>query len=303
MMEHSGDIEFFAQVSELSERETAALWEILADDGLASLAEIIARDCFFPGEEPEPHAFPESSDLSRVWFAAAFLSFGKSRNRYRALRFPDKVWRDSMTDLKVWLRNEERNRGVIGLGPLARSWEATIYQGNVTRHGRLECNTECHYEHEPLRNERGQVILEPDDAVINLHIPEDGPLDLAECSASLRRIARFFAQCRPGYPWKGFLCESWLLDRQLLAMLPPGSRIAAFQALGQHYIMHPTDSTLFRIFGTADPFAIANPTTLQRNAARFLKAGGQFIEEGMFIPRAAIEAVDFDLTALLVPIV
>ncbi len=298
-----GDMEFFAQVSELSARESDALRTIIADRSVMAMAETIAEECFFPGNAPAPHVFPESADLSRAWFAAAFLSFKASRDHYRSLGFPDEVWRDTMTDLKVWLRNEERNRGVIGLGPLARSWEPSLYHGAVTRHGRLECNTECHYEHEPLREDNGQIILEPGDAVINLHIPEDGPLDLGECSASLRRIARFFAQCRPDYPWKGFLCESWLLDRQLLAMLPPRSHIADFQALGQHYIMYPTDSTLFRIFGTADPFAIANPTSLQRNAARFLKAGGHFIEEGMFIPRAAIETADFDLTALLVPIV
>ena len=289
--------EEFATICELNAREADALRRILSEPRILATAEAIARACFFPGGADTPPA-PESADLSRAWFAAAYLSFGHSRDCFRALGFPDAVWRDTMTDLKVWLRNEARNRGVIGLGPLARPWEVELYHGRVTRHGRLECNTEFQYGHEPLLDDSRRVLLAPGAPVINLHIPEDGPLDLAECSASLKRIDRFFAQCRPDYAWQGFLCESWLLDRQLLPMLPPGSNIARFQALGRHYPMHPTDDTIFRIFGTAAPTAIARPTSLQASAARFLQNGGQFIEEGMFIPRDAIEAVDFDLTRL-----
>ena len=53
------------------------------------------------------------------------------------------------------------------------------------------------------------------------------------------------------------------------------------------------------IFGEKDISQIKNPTTLQRKAAEFLQAGGTFREEGIFISRREIEAVDFDLEKLL----
>ena len=290
-------IEEFSVVSAFNERERAALGEIVKDAAIMEAAKAISQNCFFPGGEILAPTQDETFN-SKAWFAAAFLSADASREQYRKLQFPEDVWRESMTDLKVWLRFEERNNGVIGLGKNPRSWQVAIYRGEVTRHGRLECNTELYYSRDALFDEDGAAILKAGDPVICLHIPEEGPMDMPSCSASIKRMAAFFAKYRPLYEWKGFLCESWLLDSQLLTMLSENSNIAKFQALGQHYIIEPTDSTIWRIFGTKDPFTIENPTSLQRNAAQFIKNGGKFIEEGMFIPRAKIEAVDFDLTIL-----
>ena len=290
--------EEFVNVSELNGREAAALRAILQDAAVMELARLIARTCFFPGGGAPPALDQDENTLSRAWFGAAFLSFEASRERYRQLRFPEAVWRESMTDLKLWLRYTERNDGVIGIWRHPRDWQIAIYRGEVTRHGRLECNTERHYNRETLFNEDGQPILEPGDPVINVHIPEDGPMDMPSCGASIKRMAAFFAQCRPGYDWKGILCESWLLDRQLLPLLSETSNIARFQSLGRHYYIAPTDHTVWRIYGTKDPFSIAHPTSLQRNVAQFMRDGGTFMAEGMFIPRRQIEAADYELSRL-----
>ena len=289
----------FGQISLLNKREVLALENILDNEKLFSAAQKIAEKEFFPAGNTADLPQLTAAELSQAWFAAAFLSFDLSRQCYCRLNIPEAVWRDSMTDLAVWLRNEERNSGIIGLGALARPWQVVIYQGKVTRHGRLECNTEFYYSHDPLYDDRHNLLLTAGDAVINLHIPEDGAMDMASCSDSIRRMAEFFARYRPDYNWKGFLCESWLLDRQLRPMLPEKSNIIKFQNLGLHYMLHPTDDTIFRIFGTADPFKIPNPTSLQKNAAAFIQHGGTFYEEGIFIPRSQIEELDFDLNRLL----
>ena len=85
----------------------------------------------------------------------------------------------------------------------------------------------------------------------------------------------------------------------LRQMLPESSNIVKFQKLGIHYPVDEPADTVFRIFGSQDPFQIKNPTTLQRNAADFLKHHGVFREEGLFIPRRQIEKVNFDLEKLL----
>ena len=291
-------LENFCRISLLNEREISALQQILTSPKLMPYAREIASKAFFPGNADITDLQLSENELSQAWFAAAFLSFEESKKCYQAHGFPESVWLDSMTDLCVWLRNEERNSGTIGLGPLARPWQVVIYRAQVTRHGRLECNTEFYYKHEPLTDISGNVILQRGDAVINLHIPEDGAMDMQSCGKSMKRMKDFYASCMPDYNWKGFLCESWLLDRQLRNMLSANSNIIKFQNLGQRYMLHQTDDTIFRIFGSADPFSIKNPTSLQKNAAGFLKNGGVFYEEGIFIPRSKIECVNYDLSKL-----
>ena len=292
-------LEDFARTAQLNAAEVRALRRISTDRGRMTLARNIAERIFFAPQQDWTPDIPESAALSEAWFGAAWLSMDASREQYRRKNIAASVWLDSMTDLRIWLRNELRNSGTIGLGPLARPWQVLLYRGDVTRHGRLECNSEFFYGHKALCGKNGQEILAPGDAVINLHIPEDGPMDLAACGASMRRMADFFAVWKPQYDWKGFLCESWLLDRQLRPLLPKSSNILKFQNLGPHYRMHETDDTFFRIFGYADPGALPESTSLQRGAAEFLRRGGKFMEEGMFISRQAVEAADFDLAKMV----
>lgn len=277
-------VEEFASRCKLNTEEIQALRDILADENIMQMAEHIAQCCFYPvvrGDVPE---YPESENLAKAWFAACYLGAEAAEKHYAAKGIPVEVMLESMTDLGIWLRNAKRNYGFIGLRQ-ARPWEADVFHGSVIRHGRLECNYEHHYTREPICDADGNVILQAGDAVINMHIPEDGPMDIDECKKSMERMRTFFEKYRKDYNWKGFLCESWLLDRQLRDMLPENSNIIKFQDLGYRYDISETEGTVFRVFGTQDPESIKNPTSLQRNALSFMKAGGKFRCEGLFIPR------------------
>ena len=289
----------YAAISKLDAEETAALTRVLNTPELLRQAEFIAESVFIPQEPAPMPQLPESPKLSQAWFAAAFLGAEASRKHFEKCGFPEAVWRDTLTDLPVWLRNEKRNAGVTGLGPLAREWEVILYHGGVTRHGRLECNSEYFFKQESLRDSKGNIILAEGDPLINLHIPEDGPMKIADCGESMRRMADFFDRYRQDFKWKGFVCQSWLLDRQLCNMLPASSNIVKFQKLGVKYFIAETQSTLFRIFGNTPPDKVVNPSTLQRNAAEFLRNGGKFCSEGIYISRSSAESVDYDLEKLI----
>ena len=278
----------FAAASKLEADEVSALKEILADPKLAEKGRRLAELSFAPGSELP--AYPEGGDFSRIRYAAAFFAAPRIPGFFAAFGFPEQVMLETMTDLPVWLRNEKRHRHVCGLSVRAWEWQVVLYSARVVRLGRLECNTLHVYKREVLKDAAGNILLNPGDPVINLHIPEDGPMRIGDCIASMRRMADFFARYRKEIDWKGFLCESWLLDRQLRPMLPENSNIVRFQDLGVHYFIHETRDSVFRIFGTpeADPDAVANPTTLQRNAAKFIRDGGRFMEEGMFIPKSIL---------------
>ena len=295
------DLEKFIHISKLDSREVAALKSILQNPSIMAMAENIARLKYQSIPQQELPDYEESPELCQAWFAAAYLSFDFSRQRFQQLNIPENLWLDTMNDLRVWLRNEERNSGIIGIGPAPRTWLAGVYQGRIIQHGRLQCSREFYYQFEPLKDQTGKTVLFTGDPVINLHIPEEGPMDLAACCQSLKSMAEFYAAYKPEYQWKGFLCESWLLDRQLRNMLPPTSNILKFQNLGQHFMMHVPSDTVFRLFGYADPAATQNPTTLQKNVIKFLQDGGQFMMEGMFIPRDVIEAAEYDFARLPPP--
>lgn len=289
--------EQFSEISKLNAEETAALREILKDPKLVEWAHLIADQCFIPetiGKDPE---LPEGDDLSKAWFAAAYFGADAAMEHYRGQGFPQEVLFDTMTDITAWLRNTKRNYGVIGLAR-GRGWEVSLYHGNVIRRGRLECNTTCIYDWD-LTDQSGNILLKKGDPVINLHIPEDGPMDMESCGKSMKLMSEFFASCKPDYDWKGFHCISWLLDPLLLPMLQEGSNILKFSRLGYLYPVDIKSDTQFRVFGTTDPEKVENPTSLQRKAAEFLKSGGVFLEGGVYLPREMIEAVDYDLEKLI----
>lgn len=295
---HDISIEEYAVISRLTPEETAALRAILDDKELKDMAAVIAEKCFITGEMLPLPDWQENNRLSQAWFAAAYIGSSASREHYRRRGFPESVWRESLTDMPIWLRNAKLNSNVIGLEK-ARQWTVMLYSGAVTRHGRLECNSEHYYAYEDLTDDVGNIMLAHGDPVINLHIPEDGPMKMIDCGESMRRMAEFFAQYRSDFNYKGFVCASWLLDRQLSDMLPESSNILKFQQLGQRYILNETEEPIFRIFGSRQIDEIASPTTLQRNAAAFIKAGGKFRNEGFFIPRQEAEEVDYDLESLI----
>lgn len=287
-------VEEFATVSELNSNEISALQVIVADKSLmAKAAEL--ENCYFetPADKRAEINFnrTDGGDHSRVRFGAAFLAARRVPGFFAAHGFPESVMLESMTDLKVWLRNEMRHRDVCGLSFRALIWQFMLYEASVTRHGRLECNTDHTYNREILKDPAGNILLSPGDKVINLHIPEDGPMLPESCLESMRRMAKFFAEYLPQTDWKGFICESWLLDTQLRPMLPEKSNIIKFQDLGQHYFIREDRDAVFRIFGTpdADPDSVKNPTSLQRKAAEFIRSGGKFVEEGMFIHKNILD--------------
>lgn len=277
-------IEEFSARCLLNAEETEALRSILRDENIMKMAEHIAQCCFYPAERGEIPAYPESKELSQAWFAACYLGAGAAEQHYASKGIPREIMIESMSDLAIWLRNSKRNYNVIGLCN-ARPWEASIFHGNVLRFGRLECNYQHFYEFEPICDDQGNVLLKKGDAVINMHIPEDGPMDIGECRKSMERMRAFFSEYRKDYDWKGFLCESWLLDSQLRQMLPENSNIIKFQDMGYHFDLSENEDTIFRVFGTRDPETVENPTTLQRNMLAFIKSGGVFRSGGLFIPR------------------
>ena len=140
-----------------------------------------------------------------------------------------------------------------------------------------------------LRKSEWETVLADGDPVINIHIPESGPLKPQACRDSLLRAREFFAQYLPEHNWKAFCCASWLLDPQLAGILQPNSNILAFQRMGYLFPSSGRTDTIFRCFGVKAARdgigTVPLRTSLQHALVQFLKNGKDFHSGAMFLLR------------------
>lgn len=129
--------------------------------------------------------------------------------------------------------------------------------------------------------------LAPGDGIIDVHIPEEGPMTTEACADAMEKALKFFPEYFPDKPFKGFGCESWLLDPQFTSILKPESNIIKFQ---KEFYMFPVEcsgaDTAWRIFGEKGlENGLANAprnSSMQKASAEFLERGGFFRSGGGF---------------------
>lgn len=113
---------------------------------------------------------------------------------------------------------------------------------------------------------------------VSVHIPADADFSNEAVGASLCKMRAFFEKFFPAYRGASVLCESWLLAPVLQELLPPTSRILAFQR--RFEVLRVDDGSpaaLEWIF--PDPKVpvsdLPEDTSLRRAVKRHLLAGGR----------------------------
>lgn len=110
--------------------------------------------------------------------------------------------------------------------------------------------------------------------VLNMHIPEVGPLTPESVSESIAMAREYFSA--KGYPAKVAICESWLLDPALQEYGTAAKNILSFQ---NRFALYPWDhngsDTFNRVFGRgtdrSDIDALPEDTGLRRGLKAYLK--------------------------------
>ncbi|MFW6690722.1 acyltransferase domain-containing protein [Streptomyces sp. MAR4 CNX-425] len=213
------DAELAAALAELAADGSPYRW--LLDRAVAALAAglgSVGVDRGGPGSGP---TLPAALGAAGRWFhAGVFLAAVPEVRAYHARHdVPDDVSWATLADLGNKVGVHRRLHDVGGMGK--QWWISLPYSGILYRLGRLQFNL----DRDPDAG-RG----------LEVHIPEDGPLDPQACEESYGRAAEFFPR-----RFRTFLgaaaaggelrlnCASWLLDPQLGAYLPDGSNIMRFQ--------------------------------------------------------------------------
>lgn len=131
---------------------------------------------------------------------------------------------DTLSDLVAWTKIWSGLKGGLYFGET--NWLKRHLNLELFKLGRLQfCAGKAHRDM-PTEN------IAKGDNVIEIHIPTTGtPMKYEDCVESIKLAKEFFAKHFPEYEYKGFTCNSWLLDTSLGEILDENSNIMKFQSL------------------------------------------------------------------------
>lgn len=215
-------------------------------------------------------------------FCLAFclLQAEKAYGAYRARGIPDTVYYDTMRDITVWVNTLKREENLVGVAEI--SWLRHSLYLNMFRIGRLQYQFFTTNHLLSGLPARAKLPIQSGEPVLNIHIPEDGRLLLADCHDSLSKAKAFFARYYPQYDYKGFVCDSWLLDCHNPDFMHPESNIVQFRTLfdAVYQTAAPFNEITRRLWGelTGSKAKIAEfpeNTDLQKRTKAYLLGGGK----------------------------
>lgn len=180
-------------------------------------------------------------------------AYGEALPRYEERGIDLAVFIDTFRDIGRWADDYRLKNGGVGLGEIR--WLGNHLRLELFALGALQYQT---------TGEEGRL---------NLHIPKGADISPASVDASLREALSFFQADH-----LTLVCSSWLLSRELSALLDDGSRIKAFAARFTHisddYGRRQAEE---RIFGHLedDPMRYSVTSSLSARARDFLAQGGR----------------------------
>lgn len=116
-----------------------------------------------------------------------------------------------------------------------------------------------------------KMVLQFEDPMIAIHIPEDGPLSTEACIESFHEASGWLNKHKPD--WKGFYCQSWLLDPVFQKIVSPDSNTVRFQKMGHLYPMGTHSDLEKRIY----PGKLLSTVEKEKEKGHVFMSGGMFL--------------------------
>ncbi|RFU83686.1 hypothetical protein DY218_26480 [Streptomyces triticagri] len=259
-----------------------ALWEALRHCHRTLFAE--------SGPAPRDTVWPDAparlGAAGRYFYVHLYLlALPTALERQRRLGVPETVVAATFADVGAKAATYRLAHGTGGFD--RQLWAMRHFRGTLHRLGRLQFERTTR----PAAASGGAPRRDgpaPGETVLDVHIPEDGPLTPGACDASLRSARAFHDRHFAAAPTARFAtCSSWLLDDQIAAYLPPYSNIVRFQRRFTRYADGPgaerpvaDDDILQFVFhtppGTTDLGRLPRHTTLQRAVLHHLDTGAHW---------------------------
>lgn len=179
------------------------------------------------------------SDGQRNLLSMMYMCEGLSQ-QYAARGIPESILMDTLGDIVRWLEVWSDIKSDLYLGELG--WLKEHMLLHVFQLGRL------HFRMSTAKVDIPDANVRTGDPILEIHIPNTGPLTPEDCDKSIALAKEFFAKYFPEFDWKIFTCHSWLLDDTLAQFLPTDSNILAFQKRFTYVEKHRSDDMLGFVF-------------------------------------------------------
>lgn len=203
-----------------------------------------------------------------IMLAVCLLLGADAHDLYEERGISEEIYWSSMRDITVWTKTCMKMRGHVGL--YEYGWIINFLTASIVRLHRLEFHIISFMDNKTWS--RNGVTVNGGDPVINIHIPEDGPLTHEDVIESYRQAYHYF-DCTGT---RAFVCNSWLLYPGNYEFLAENSNIRKFMNDFDIITRHDSRccSDLWRVFGPCQPFddtsKLPCDTELQRNMIRYL---------------------------------
>ena len=258
-----------------------SLRAIAGDDSLIELALEWKDKIFAPRgifDDIESHGFVIPCRAPLMPVVVLFSGVDALRRFYAERDIPESMLIDILYDTSRNMDEAFAKNGNYNIESGLIGWQTRHYTGRLFQLGRLQ--------YEAMLIKRDNRLLQKGDYVINTHIPSGGKLPHEEVRDSYRRAAAFFARLMPDIPFKGFVCESWMLSPQLREMLDERSNLVRFQSDYELYGTEEDESFYSYVFikKPGDLRALQEDTALRRAIKARLLAGGKIMSGRGFFP-------------------
>lgn len=232
----------------------------------------------------------EEDDLGLHDLRFQLLTACRTWEKYQKLGIPETVYLDTMSYFSGFVQEYKNVFGCYGYEWLP--WHYPLVHGELFRIGTLEYRLEGwvdaadigEYNH---RNDIEDGDEYEEEKLVSIHVPTGTDLRLPVLRASWERAKAVLGRAFPEYRDVPWVCHSWLLSPQLPQLLPPESRILAFQR--SFVIEEMEDDGDFEnwIYPNAegDDMNLPEDTTLQLNLKYWILAEFPFHSgKGILVP-------------------
>ncbi len=205
--------------------------------------------------------------------AAVILKAEEVLGLYRKKGISEEIFYSTMTDIRIWSENFREKRGTVGIDNLL--WIQNHLSCKLFRLGRLQFQPFPFYLPPYVKGEkRKSADLKIGERVLNVHIPQGEKLLKEDCERAFSAAEEFFSD----YPYRAFMCDSWLLCERNREFMSEDSNIVRFSEMFE--ILGSSENsaqTIERVFGKKedDPSLYPEGTALQRQCKAYILSGGK----------------------------
>ncbi len=175
-----------------------------------------------PEEKIANYPFDPSNDAGLHLLMCLYFC-EELEDTYRRAGIPHSILLDGLHDLVIWTDMHYSLSGQLGVSEV--NWLKFTFQFRLFTIGRLQ------YMLAPCVRDIPEIGVKQGAPVLEIHIPQNGPLYSEKCLDSMEAAKAFFATYFPDAAYKCFTCFSWLLDDTLLDFMREDSNIIKFQRL------------------------------------------------------------------------